>query len=95
MTGPGYTLNFAHRGAWLWMLAILAVPMFVVLMVLVVSMDFYVKVDFSDEPGIISLVSCDVLEALRRGVSYGWQALAVHRRKGASSASCSGMGVIK
>jgi uncharacterized membrane protein len=38
MTGSGYTLNFAHRGAWLWMLAILAVPMFVVLMVSWTSM---------------------------------------------------------
>jgi uncharacterized membrane protein len=35
--GPGYTLSFAHCGAWLWMLAVLAVPMFVVFMVLVVS----------------------------------------------------------
>jgi uncharacterized membrane protein len=38
ITGPGYTLNFAHRGAWLWLLAILAVPLLVVGWILVLSM---------------------------------------------------------
>ncbi len=37
ITSFGYTLNFAHRRSWLLLLAILAVPMCVVLMVLVVS----------------------------------------------------------
>ncbi len=37
ITGFGYTLNFAHRRSWLLLLAILAVPMCVVLMVLAVS----------------------------------------------------------
>src|SRR4029450_8074328 len=37
ITGPGSTLNFAHRGAWLWLIVLLAVPICVVLMVLVVS----------------------------------------------------------
>ncbi len=37
ITGFGYTLNFAHRRSWLLLLATLAVPMCVVLIVLAVS----------------------------------------------------------
>jgi uncharacterized membrane protein len=35
IVGIGYTLNFAHRRAWLWLLALLTIPILAILTVLI------------------------------------------------------------